>query len=289
MNIEQTLDELGISWQLGGQHRHVTPGWLGISPCPSCGSSEYHCGIHLTTGHTSCWRCGSMPLINTLAQVSGRHWSEVKKLLGDWQRVEIDYKPRGHLKIPAGVGPLEKAHISYLKGRGYDPDQLVKLWGIKGIGLAPRLPWRIWIPVTLYGRTVSWTTRSIKDDGVIRYISAAPEDEEVAIKTLLGGEDYARHSVMVVEGPTSGWKIGPGAVWTFGMDYTRAQVSRIARFPVRTIAFDNDPPKAQQQADKLCAELSCLPGKTNRIEIDADDPGKMSERDVSLLRKSFLD
>jgi len=287
MKIEETLDELGIPYQPGGSHRHVSTGWVGISPCPSCGSEEYHCGINLTYGAIVCWHCGKLNLVDTLAQLSGRSWQEVKKLLGEWQREEKEDKPRGKLVIPAGVDSLGKAHRIYLKRRGFDSEQLERLWGLQGIGLASRLSWRVFIPIQQGGRIVSWTTRSIRESAYIRYISASPEEEEVSHKSLLLGEDYCRHSIIVVEGPSGVWRLGPGTVCTFGIDYTRAQVLRIARYPVRTIAFDPEP-RAQEQAAKLCCELSAMPGITRRIEVDCEDPGVLPEHDVELLRKSFL-
>ena len=35
---------------------------------------------------------------------------------------------------------------------------------IFGIGIAPRLQWRIWIPIHYHGEIVSWTTRSLSDN-----------------------------------------------------------------------------------------------------------------------------
>jgi len=63
-------------------------------------------------------------------------------------------------------------------------------------------------PSDYKGRIVSWTTRSISNQGK-RYINASEREESVSMKTLLYNEDYARHCVIVTEGPGDVWRIGP--------------------------------------------------------------------------------
>jgi DNA primase len=146
------------------------------------------------------------------------------------------------------------------------------------------LSWRIWIPVHVRGELVTWTTRSIGDGG---YVSARPEEERTPIKHCLYGLDHCRHVAVVVEGPADVWKIGPGAVATFGVSYTQEQVALLAEIPIRVVCFDREV-GAQRQATKLCRALEAHPGSTCRVELDAEDPGSASEEEVSALRKRFF-
>ena len=88
---------------------------------------------------------------------------------------------------------------------------------LQGIGLHPRLPWRLFIPIHSHGRPISWTTRSIGTKDKKKYITASPAEEAAPHKQTLYGLDYCRHTVIVVEGPLDAWNIGPGAAATYGL------------------------------------------------------------------------
>jgi hypothetical protein len=186
-------------------------------------------------------------------------------------------KPTGKLVIPKGVGELMPAHIKYLIQRGFNYKEIRHIWKIQGIGIASHLAWRIFIPIIHHEETVSWTTRSIsKSKKVTRYISAPLEEESIPHKSLLYGEDFAHHSIIITEGPLDVWKIGPGAAAT-----------KIAQYPTRVICFDNTK-QAQLRAYQLCNDLSVLPGKTYNILLDAKDAGSATEKEIEKLRKKFL-
>lgn len=105
---------------------------------------------------------------------------------------------------------------------------------------------------------------------------------------MLFGIDFIRHAIIVCEGPMDAMKIGPGAVSTMGISYTKHQLKQIVDFPVRVVCFDNEP-DAQKRAKKLCSDLSSFPGKTTNIVLDVKDPGEASPKEIKLIRKSFLD
>lgn len=98
----------------------------------------------------------------------------------------------------------------------------------------------------------------------------------------------AHHAVVIVEGPADAWNVGPGAVALFGVGYTPQQVAALAQYPVRVVCMDSDS-EGRAAAERLCSELSIFPGDTYRVELDADDPGSASKREVRKLRKAFLD
>lgn len=282
MTLEEILQELRVEYQSSGHH-HCRDGWLQLRDCPFCGSSNYHLGFSLERGFFACWKCGGHGLVPTLLAL-GADRSVITQLDRNVQfpiRVE---RPRGTLKEPKFRGPLLKAHREYLRGRGFDPDEVAKLWQLEGIGPASMLAWRIYIPISAQGVRVSWTTRSIGRHCPQRYVSASAGEESVPHKSLLYGGDIARHCAVIVEGPTDCWRIGAGAVATFGTAYTEAQVRAIGRFPYRFILFDNEP-KAQHQARALAEDLSCFPGKTTVLQCDAPDPGSMRKAEVNQVRK----
>lgn len=286
-SLPSLLSEQNILFILGGEHRHVREGWIGVD-CPWCGGSgKYHLGVHLSTLRATCWRCGYHKLTEVLARLLRVSSSQARVITKDLPRTaRIESEPiiaRGRLETPSMLEDLSEPHLRYLRRRGFDPRSLIELWGLRGLGPFGRPYWRIWIPVRLDGKTVSWTTRSIGDGGSPRYIHAEPDQEAWPIKTLLYGWDHVRHSVIVCEGPTDVWRIGPGAVAVFGLNVSVEQMQRLAEVPKRIVCFDSEP-VAQRASEKLCRELSIFPGETIRVALDSADPGEATEEEVERLR-----
>ncbi len=290
MKITELLEQYNIPIAPTGHH-HGRPGWVQID-CPFCGeeSHSWHMGYSLEGRYFNCWKCGYHTAAQVISKLTGLSITKSTRLLYKLEIVEekIAVKTTGQYKPPQGVRDLMRIHKQYLDSRGFHWPTLIKFWNIRGIGVSRDLPWRIFIPIYYRGKPVSWTARALSDsDGVLRYKSAAPEEEFVEHKTILYGSDYARVSTIVVEGPTSVWRLGLGATATFGTDFTQAQVKQIAKFQIRAICFDNEP-IAQQQAKKLCNLLSPLPGETYNICLDCKDPAIAPNGDILKLRRRFL-
>ena len=290
MKFTEVLDQLNIEYVTEG-HRHVRPGWIGLD-CPFCAkdTKKWHLGYSKENHFTKCWRCGYHSAIDVIMEYTELSFKECKKLL---EGIEVVYtpkkeKPKGVLVLPKSIGRLQNSHRRYLKNRGFDVAELKHLWKIRGIGLASKLAWRIFIPIIYHGKVVSWTTRSIsKDKNTLRYVSAAPEEESIPHKDLLYGQDFARDTILVNEGPTDAWRIGPGAVATLGVNYSKEQFEKMLLFKRRVVCFDSEK-LAQQRANKLCDDLSAFPGETFNIQLDAEDAASASDKEIRLIRKEFL-
>lgn len=286
MSLEDFLTQNNVEYHEHGGHHHATQGRLQVD-CPFCSpkSGKFRMGLGVSYPVASCWTCGSFSLYKALIELTGLSYNTVKGVCKDFEDVlpvQLVNR-RGKLELPDGICDLLPIHHKYLRGRCLDPDKLVRLWGIQGIGLSARFAWRILVPIKHFGEVVSWTTRSVSDDGK-RYLSASPDQERISHKEILFGSDLARHAISIHEGPFDVFNIGPGATATCGVSYTRQQVSQMARFPIRIICFDNEP-EAQNRARKLCEELSTLPGETTNVNLDADDPGSASKEEVRKFRR----
>jgi hypothetical protein len=292
MTLVELLRQLGVEHRESGRHHHVTPGWVGLD-CPNCspGSHRFRLGIHLRTLATSCWSCGGSSLTAALRDVTRRPWGEIKALLrgldGDVGIAEAS-RVVGSYAEPPGVVDLLPAHRKYLRDkRRFDPDEIARVWGVRAIGNAARRAWRLFIPVvTPDGRPASWTTRAI-GDASLRYVSADPSEERVPLKHTLYGAHLAERSVIVVEGPTDAWRVGPGAVATYGVRYTEVQVALLARYPTRVVCYDREP-AAQERARALTNELAAFPGTTYNVILSGDDPDESPESEIRELRERFL-
>lgn len=273
-------------------HEHVRPGWVQID-CPFCskGSERYRLGYNLIFNYCNCWNCGHHSIISVLVEILGINYKKAKGILSDVVATAPKDRSehKGHLAFPHHAHTMLPQHIHYLKHRGYDYKKIMELWQIKAIGPATRLAWRLLIPIHKHGELVSWTTRTIsKNKNIKRYISASINEESYPHKKLLYGEDYARHAVAVVEGPTDVWSGGPGFVGTFGLSLTNEQIALIAKYPIRAICFDNTP-DAQRTAKKIVGLLSSLPGDTYHIILDSDDVGDASfYKEIKTIRKNIL-
>lgn len=290
MQIVDLLQKHGIPYREAGSHHHVTRGWLGID-CPFCSpnAGRFRMGYNLAGAFFSCWTCGSHSAWMTLQQLLPLPNGQVYEVMKSLDReIILEDRPTGKLKLPPGITALAEQHKSYLTGRGFDPDELVRLWHLQGTKSDSTHPWRIVIPIYSRGMVVSWTTRAVRDDVDKRYKAAPAACEAISAKTLLYGEDHARNAVVVCEGPADVWRIGPGAVATLGVSYTNEQVTRMSRYPVRVVCFDREP-QAQRRANALCRELECFPGSTYNVVLSAKDPGSAGRREVGELRGKFLD
>lgn len=289
MQISEILDQFQIDYRRAGETRHVREGWLGVV-CPWCdtGQGNYGLGIHLESQACTCWKCGKHSLAHYLLQVTQAQPQEIYKLLRDREWIlPKKATTKGKLVLPEGLGDLLPQQRDYLQKRGFDPDEICELWGVRGIGLASRLQFRLFIPIYLDNSIVSWTTRSIAPDCVIRYINAGTGEESFPRRKCLYGANNAKETAIVVEGPTDVWAIGPGAVATMGLMYSKAQVRAISAFSTRVICFDREP-AAQRRANSLCEQLDCLPGETYRVVLSGKDPASSPRSELRELRRRFL-
>ncbi len=294
--MPQTLTDIlrqhNVPFRQHGEDHHVTAGWIGTT-CPWCGGSGHHFGFHLGSGAASCWKCGPHNRTDAVARLCKIRYGIAVKLLGDERRIASGRPERltTAFQKPKGVGPLETVHLQYLYNRGLPSAiDLVRLWGIQGIGLSGgALAWRIYIPIrNQVGQTVSWTTRAIGSTSSLRYISASADEESEPHHSLLYGAELARGAVVVVEGPTDAWAIGPGAVATCGVGFSREQIALISSYPVRAVCFDRDA-AGQRRAEKLCVALEAFPGQTSGLKLHSgNDPAEADPAEIAEIRSLFL-
>ncbi len=286
MNIRDLLDKYGVAYREGGSHKNVRDGWIAIN-CPWCndpGSDHFHMGVNPESVACTCWQCGSHSLYSVLLSfnaVTPKEAYKAAKLVLPEKHVYNTPSSRGVFTLPDGLEPMGSAHRTYLRDRGFDPEELERVWELQGIGLTSKLSWRLYIPVLLRGRPVTWTTRALGSGP--KYVNAKPEHERYPIKELLYGTDYTAHSAVITEGPADVWRGGPGFVATFGVKTTTAQLRWMAALGTRAICFDNEP-AARQRAKTLVDVLKLYPGRTFNIELDSSDLGEATTQEVKQIR-----
>lgn len=274
-------------------HHHCTEGWVNIH-CPFCeGHKNFHLGIHLKSGACHCWRCGAHSLVDTIAAVLDISKPKAARIIRSYSEVDLEdhrkllTRPKiSEVKLPSPLMDLTDKHKAFLRRRGFNPDFLIRTYGLKSIGPGGPYRYRLFIPIIYQGQVVSFTTRAVTDDpDVVRYKTCSKDNEVIHHKYIVYGFDLIPDdTVIVVEGPSDAWRLGPGAVATFGITYTFPQVMLLSKIKNVFIMFDNEP-LAQQQAEKLAHDIELLSNRDVHIisGYDASDPGSLKERDVKLI------
>lgn len=286
MTFEELLKQYGISHLYSG-HRHCTRGFVQFD-CPVCSpqSHKYRMGYNLSKHYTRCWVCGHIDLVKVAVSLFGIDYATARNL----ERSKYKYTEKrepGKLKLPSGICELGKVHKRYLSSRQFDPDQIQQQWGVNAIAMGHPLAYRLFIPIfDRSGQMISWTARTIIDSEEKRYHSATPEEEQKPHKEVLYGAEKAKHTIIITEGPTDVWRIGPGAVATFGTGWTGYQIREMVRYPIRVVCFDNEE-EAQKSAKKLCTILQCYEGQTHRVVLSSPDPGSSDKEEIRELRNYF--
>ncbi len=300
MDFKKFCSEHRIQYFTEG-HKHCRPGWLNLA-CPFCwGHDGYHLGYCEQGDFFSCWRCGFHPAWEVVASLlnlsRGAALDMVRRYRHDRpthsnihrSRLAKDRVPL--VVLPFGSGPLAPHHNKYLQKRGFsDPSATAELWRLYGTGIVGPYKLRIIAPIYFGGVLVSFQGRDITERSPLKYKACEQTKEARDHKTCLYGiDEVPGDTIIVTEGIVDVWKIGPGAVATFGIKYTPSQLRLISRFQRRFILFDSGEPEAVNQARKLAGELAALGGTTEIVTLDYEDPGEMSEAEGVELRKSLLE
>jgi len=288
MKLEDVFQDHGMKHVKEGEHRHARQGWIGVD-CPYCGSiGKYHLGFNPISFSASCWKCGRKNFGHALGMVlgvsTGAAWHIGQKLnrhKGDSLEKKIR---QAKCQFPKKITPMMKQHRKYLKQRGFDPEEIITKWDLCSIGVSAKYAWTIWIPVKYQGRVVTWTTRTIGEKHG-KYQHASPEMEEMPINDVLYGWDYVQDVAIIVEGPSDVWRIGYGAVASFGLNLSHSQRSLLSELRRVVVCFDNEP-DAQRRARNFCTEISesTTVSEVINVCLEADDPGEAKKEEIEDLR-----
>ena len=294
VDLIRILRQHNVSFYEHGEDPHAGEGWIQLD-CPFCRDGQPHLGWNQDAQVFKCWHCGRHPVVYTLSLLLGIGTSEAKNLLeanqlrGSPQR-KTRHAPAQKLMLPGTTGPLNVRCARYLALRGFNPIKLTKVWRLACTAPTDRADWadRIIVPICdLEGEACSYQGRTIQPDVVPPYRSCPPEFERAPHKSLLYGAHLARGMsvIVVVEGVVDAWRLGPGAVATFGTGYTDEQVELICRWPRRVIMYDQD---AIAEGQKLAARCSAHRGETLLGSCIYKDPGCLPASVAAALRLEVL-
>lgn len=201
---------------------------------------------------------------------------------GQVRKRTLSMPPDTHALCAPQCGP----HRKYLRSRNFDPDALAEEWDLLGIGtFGGKWAWRIFIPlIDPEGYAIGYQGRAISETVSPKYLTLESENSIASPKSILYGEHQVQgDAVIVVEGATDVWRLGPGAVATLGVDWSPEQANKLRSYDRRFILFDKDR-VAQKRARELANWLASAPGRTEVITGLATDPANMAAGEVAELR-----
>jgi len=289
-DIENYLQEQGIQYSEAGD-KNVAQGWIGIS-CYECGDSSNHLGINLDSKLISCWKCGyKSSAISVVMYHSNCSYYEATKIVEETQSYEFteerpqQRKSSGENIIPkSATKEIPDRHVAFLKNRRFSTE-IIKRYQLQSCGTLGSYKNRIIIPIIIDNEVVSFTSIDTTGRQKVKYKHAPAEDSILPAKECVYGLDLVKDRMLLVEGITDAWRMGPGAVATLGMELSKIQINFIVQSPQKEIfiMFDGEE-QAINRAHALAKTLSILGKHVEVIELSSGDPDDLTSKMVQHLR-----
>jgi len=292
-----------IQWYPPGSN-NVGKGYIGIQ-CPYCDDHSNHGGFNIEKEYYSCHRCKGhwMPKVITTLVFQGRNerisFDQAKKIIKEYSSGESysDPKPKENIKyaseviFPPGTGALNERSKEYLIQRNFDPNKLASEWGLLSTGHLGSYKFRILAPIYFNSQLVSYQCRDYTGKHPVPYMGCEIEESVYNLKHMLYGFDVAvvKRKAVVVEGISDAWRLGPGAVATFSMNFMPQQVLLLAKhFDKIFIMYDEETEADRNQADKLYHQLTIGYDKDVEVlSLDSGDPGDLSNKDAKYYMREI--
>jgi len=295
-NADQFCTDNGIETSPVG-NKHTRPGWVHIR-CPFCHSGSFQGGFNIELGFYSCFTCGGKPLAKVVGKLLTFTYQQAKVILAKYSSgTDSYYRPEAALfDRPETITlPPHKPYLSdickfYLHRRGFDYNRIIRTWDLRstehGMGF---YSYRILAPVYFQGRIVTFQCRAIFPEQSPPYLACADRDEVIHHKHTVYGFDYAipYKQCVVVEGITDVWRLGKGAVATFGKKYTKEQLLLLANsFDRVFVLMDPDVDNPEHDLTEPLVQLG-IEAETIWIDPNKGDPGSWPDQDAKLLMKDL--
>lgn len=308
VDFEAICKQLDIPYWTSGKNN--APGCITIH-CPCCPPDNpdpsRHGNLNPEDGSYACWRCkGSHPAV-VIARAGRCSVQAASDLIRKYTTGVVKPKREvvqmaSSITLPGSHTPQEM-HTKYLEGRGFNVEELEFYHGIRYTGMMEKWNgvdwgWRVIIPVfDRRNNLVSFQGRALFKQQDPRYLFPPKERQIRDCKTLLYGAELCGNNkdLLVVEGVMDAWKLGAGAVCTFGSSVTDAQVLEMANWRRVFIAFDNEP-AAIEHARDVAKQLSSLGVEAYIVNTDfglnpdgtARDIGDLPMDDARAFRRQVL-
>lgn len=304
-NILKFLRDYRIDHATEG-NKHCRPGWVQIH-CPFCRKQNFHLGFEIGgQQRIACWYCRGKGLSKTIQallkcsrpeawkivqEYSDRQTRPIPKKRQETNPVKVDVRKECILPSPPECGPMGERHKTYLAERGFDPDLLERVYDLRGTSHLGSYNFRIIAPIYYQGRIVSFQGRDITGKSDLRYKACPMNQEAIHHKHIFYAMDLVKNrTAIMVEGFTDAWRLGPGAIASFGTGFTEEQ-SALTRKEYKRLFLAFDPEKTAQAVMRDFYLQNSGWWDLEIILVDlkefGTDPGGMSQEDANHLMKEL--
>lgn len=297
-DAEQYLTERRIDFSKND--KNSTEGWIQVR-CLWCDDPSKHLGINEDSNWINCWRCGPRgTLVDFVVEYDKVSHTKARQILSTFPKpfIESSYEESpikfSSLEMPIGTGPINEKNSSlvhrFLSLRGFDPKFICEKYKL----LYPKRDYlgkykfRIFIPIFLNHEIVTFQTRDVTNESFHPYLSWPDDKSERPIKHCLYEIDKIKDVAVIVEGVIDQWKLGDGAIATFGINFTKEQIKLLSdKRPKKTYILFDPEPTALEQAEKLARSIWF--SETIVLELENwSDPGDMPIEKGRELMNSLL-
>jgi DNA primase len=286
-DIISYLQSRNVPFSYGGNN--VSSGWIGIN-CLFCLDPSNHLGINLQSKAFSCFRCAEKGnAIKLIQEIDGVSEAEAWKIMHEYTNGFFIAKEKHYqskVKFPPGTSKnFGEQHLSFLENRKYEAQTVIKQYDLYATGPVGDYKHRLLIPVFFKKRIVSFVGRDVTNQSKIKYKNSSEQYSIKDVKQCLYNMDSViQDKAVIVEGVFDTWRIGDGAIATFGTKYTREQLRLLKGLKRVFILYDAD---AIPTAHKLAYDLTTIVPQIEVLELSEGDPDNLTEKDVRALRKDL--
>lgn len=291
-------------WEAGS---NVSHGWIGLQ-CIYCSDQHNHLGINLGYMNYSCWLCGAKGgIVQLIMDIEGFTYNQAHDRINEFQELyPSEVSTKEHLEdlgrdqdiLPEGhTDELTQGQVDYLRSRRFSPWDLITTWGIKTAPIFGRWAYRIIIPVALGGKPMSFIGLDHTGRQKVKYKAASTEESIRPTSQLIYGWDQIPRgpsgiaqpkSILITEGVTDCWRMGPGTVATLGMSVSTTQIKGLMVLNAERyfIMFDGED-LATSLAHKLGQALRMGGKNVEVIELNSGDPAELPDSEAETIRKEL--
>lgn len=200
----------------------------------------------------------------------------------------LERKTAEEIELPKGISKKFDEHFkNYLVGRRFNPDYLIRKYDLYSGGYVGDFPLRIVIPVYQEGNIVTYLGRDITNTAYTPYKAYPIEKSVLPVKQALYNIDSVTDRAVIVEGVTDAWRIGDGAVATFGTRYTHEQIRMMLKISGTIFIMFDAEKEAQEQANALGNILKSVGKDVEILVPETGDPADLSDHEVVELRREI--
>ena len=272
--------------------------WANVC-CPYCADAGFHLGLS-SNGAATCFRCGTHNLNAVIHELIHCTSQDARRLARVYFRSSAFEKHNdvnlSAFEIPSSGSILKnRTAYRYLRERFIwmnveEFKSMIDTYKITYTSSAfsdYMLAGRIVFPLIHNGIPVSYQARDYTGNSKAKYMTASKVNERIFHKDLLYGEDYVPYSTIIVcEGVFDALSIGKGAVHTFGVKFSKAQVEALYAYDTVYIAYDMDSAGCLG-ASALARELKHRV-KVKRIKLSCHDVNSCSVNEIEDIRGLLL-